>query len=135
MQYNMADNVFENNIVYAGAQCLMTANKSPIEAGVAPVRLDHNLYYCASGAKASAWGEISGPLKGFDSYVQSTKNDAHSQFLDPRFLKATESFHLLTGSPAIGAGVVGDLPVGDLDLAGAKRVKSGKIDLGCYQSK
>jgi Right handed beta helix region len=135
MQYNMADNVFENNIVYAGPRCLMTVNKSPIEAGVVPVRMDHNLYFCASGANASAWSETSGVLKGFDGYVQSTKNDGHSRFLDPRFVNATENFHLQGGSPAIGAGVVGDLPVGTLDLAGAPRVKSGKIDLGCYQSK
>jgi hypothetical protein len=135
MQYNMADNVFENNIVYAGPRCLMTVNKSPLEHGQVPVTIDHNLYYCASGATASAWGETSGPLKGFDSYVQSTKNDLHSRFLDPRFVKATENFHLQSGSPAIGAGVINDLPVGELDLAGAPRVKSGKIDLGCYQSK
>jgi hypothetical protein len=31
MQWNMADNIFENNIVYAGPRCLMTVNKSRVE--------------------------------------------------------------------------------------------------------
>jgi len=28
MQFNMSNNVFENNIVYAGSRCLMTSSKS-----------------------------------------------------------------------------------------------------------
>jgi hypothetical protein len=31
--------------------------------------------------------------------------------------------------------VINDLPVGALDLDGSPRVRAGKIDLGCYQSK
>jgi hypothetical protein len=135
MQYNMANNVFENNIVYAGSRCLMTVNKSALETGQPPVAIDHNLYYCASGAKESLWAETSGQLKGFDNYVQSTKNDPNSHFLDPRFVKAPDNFRLQSNSPAIAAGAINDLPVGELDLAGSPRVKAGKIDLGCYQSK
>src|ERR1700722_13165083 len=55
MQYNMADDVFKNNIVYAGARCLISVNKSPIPANTHPVDVDYNLYYCASGSKASEW--------------------------------------------------------------------------------
>jgi hypothetical protein len=61
MQWNMADNVFANNVVYAGADCLIAVNKSQVETQQPPVTIDHNLYYCASGSKASKWEQISCP--------------------------------------------------------------------------
>jgi hypothetical protein len=133
MQYNMANNTFENNIVDAGPRCLITVSKSRFENNQSPVTIDHNLYYCASGSKASAWGASSGRMTGFDNYVQSTGNDRHSRFLDPRFVDATKDFHLRSDSPAIAAGTTEGVPVGELDLEGSPRVKSGKIDIGCYQ--
>jgi uncharacterized protein DUF1565 len=83
MQWNMADNIFANNIVYAGARCLIAVNKSQVDRNQPPVAIDHNLYYCASGAKESTWGGVSATVAGFDKYVDSTGNDAHSRFLDP----------------------------------------------------
>jgi hypothetical protein len=134
MQWNMSDDVFENNIVYAGKRCLMTVNKSEVDRNHPPVVIDHNLYYCAAGSKGSTWKEVSETLTGFDKYVQSTRNDHHSQFLDPGFVNATDKdFHLRSDSPAVAAGVIDQLPVGDHDRDGSPRVKSGKIDLGCYQ--
>jgi hypothetical protein len=136
MQWNMADNIFENNIVYAGPHCLMTVNKSQVENDRPPVTIDHNLYYCASGANASTWAGASTTVTGFDKYVQSTGNDRHSRFLDPRFVdSAANDFHLHSDSPAIAAGTTDGVPVGELDVEGSPRVKSGKIDIGCYQKK
>jgi hypothetical protein len=136
MQWNMADNIFANNIVYAGSRCLIAVNKSQVDKNHPPVTIDHNLYYCASGSKASTWGEASGTLTGFDNYVQLTGNDRHSRFLDPDFVNTTaKDFHLRPDSPAIGAGTTDGVPVGELDLEGSPRLKSGKIDLGCYQTK
>ena len=135
MQYNMANNIFANNIVYAGSRCLMTVNKSKVEANQPPVTIDHNLYYCAAGSKASIWGTSSARVTGFDNYVQATGSDRHSRFLDPQFANPTADFHLRSDSPAIAAGTTDGVPVGRLDLDGAPRVKSGKIDLGCYQGK
>ncbi|HYM76156.1 MAG TPA: right-handed parallel beta-helix repeat-containing protein [Candidatus Dormibacteraeota bacterium] len=136
MQWNMADNVFANNIVDAGARCLMTLNKSQLKSDPPPVNIDHNLYYCASGAKASTWIESSATVTGFDKYVESTGNDRHSRFLDPHFVDvAAHDFHLQSDSPAIAAGTTGGVPVGELDLEGSPRVKSGNIDIGCYQRK
>ena len=129
MQWNMADNIFANNIVYAGPRCLITSNKSQVGKNQPPAAIDHNLYYCASGAKASTWKEL-----GFDKYVESTGNDRHSRFLDPHFADtATKDFHLRSDSPAIAAGTTDGVPVGELDLEGSPRVKSGNIDIGCYQ--
>jgi hypothetical protein len=38
-------------------------------------------------------------------------------------------------SPAIAASCNAGLPLEELDLDGSPRVKSGKIDIGCYQTK
>jgi Right handed beta helix region len=138
MQWNMADNIFANNIVYAGARCLITLNKSQVDKNHLPVAIDHNLYYCASGAKASTWAGASATVTGFDKYVEFTgnANDRHSRFLDPHFVDiAAKNFHLQSGSPAIAAGATDGVPVGELDLEGLPRVKSGNIDIGCYQRK
>jgi hypothetical protein len=136
MQWNMADNIFANNIVYAGPRCLITLNRSQVEKQKLPVAIDHNLYYCASGSKASTWEESSTHVTGFDKYVESTGNDRHSHFLDPHFVDAaTKDFHLRSDSPAIAAGTNDGVPVGELDLEGSPRVKSGNTDIGCYQRK
>ena len=134
MQWNMADNVFENNIVYAGPRCLVTLTRSQVDKNQPPAAIDHNLYYCASGAKASTWAGASATVTGFDKYVKSTGNDSHSRFLDPHFVDtAAKDFHLYSDSPAIAAGALDGLPVGGLDLDGSPRIKSGNIDIGCYQ--
>jgi hypothetical protein len=136
MQWNMADNIFANNIVYAGTRCLIAVNKSQVDKNQPPVAIDHNLYYCASGSKASTWGASSGIVTGFDNYVQSTGNDRHSRFIDPHFVDpSAKDFHLRSDSPAISAGTIEGVPVGELDLEGSPRVRSGNIDIGCYQRK
>src|SRR5215467_6312641 len=134
MQWNMAENVFANNIVYAGARCLVSLIKTRVNKTLPPAVIDRNLYYCAAGAKASVWAGASGTITGFTNYVKSTGNDQHSRFLDPRFVNAAgHNFHLQPSSPALAAGIIGGLPVGELELDGSPRVSSGKIDLGCYQ--
>jgi Right handed beta helix region len=136
MQWNMADNIFANNIVYAGARCLITLNRSQVDKSHPPAEIDHNLYYCASGAKASGWAGPSATVTGFDKYVEATGNDRHSRFLDPHFVDtAAQDFHLQSDSPAIAAGTLGGVPVGELDLEDSPRVKSGNIDIGCYQKR
>jgi hypothetical protein len=135
MQWNMADNIFANNVVYAGPRCLMAVNKSQVGGKKPPVAIDHNLYYCASESKASTWIESRETVRGLDQYVSSTGNDRHSRFLDPHFVDATKDFHLRSDSPAIAAGTTDGLPVGEVDLEGSPRVKSGNIDVGCYQRK
>jgi hypothetical protein len=134
IQWNMADNVFENNIVYAGPRCLMSLNKSQLDKNRPPATVDHNLYYCASGAQASKWAGASGTLAGFDKYVEATGNDRSSHFSDPQFVDPGKGdFDLQSDSPALRAGTTDDFPLGEFDLAGSPRVKSAKIDLGCYQ--
>lgn len=134
MQWNMSDNVFANNIVYAGPHCLISATKTEVNKSQPPALIDHNLYYCAGGTEASTWADVSGTITGFNDYVQSTGNDQHSRFLDPHFVDAAaHNFHLQSSSPALAAGTIVELPVGELDLDGSPRVSSGKTNLGCYQ--
>ncbi|MGB8989950.1 MAG: right-handed parallel beta-helix repeat-containing protein, partial [Candidatus Sulfotelmatobacter sp.] len=129
MQWNMADDIFANNIIYAGPRCLIAVNKSQVDKQHPAVTIDHNLYYCASGSKASTWKELAATLTGFEEYVQSTGNDHHSRFLDPHFVDAAaNNFHLRSGSPASAAGTTAGMPVGELDLDGSPRVRSGNID-------
>src|SRR5438876_2804094 len=59
MQWNMADNMFENNIVYAGPRCLLVLNKSQVDKSQPPATIDHNLYHCVSGPQASRWAGAS----------------------------------------------------------------------------
>jgi hypothetical protein len=135
MQWNMADNIFANNIVYAGPRCLISLIKSQVDKDHPPAVLDHNFYYCASGPQASTWiGASSVTVTGFDKYVESTGNDRHSRFLDPRFVDAAaNNFHLQSDSPALAAGTTDGVAVGERDLDNSTRVKSGKTDIGCYQ--
>ena len=136
MQWNMADNIFANNIVYAGPLCLMSLNRSQTDKTHPPVEIDHNLYYCDSGAASSRWAGASATVTGFDEYVEATGNDRLSHFLDPKFVNhEAHDFHLQPESPALAAGVTDGLSVGEHDLEGSPRTKSGKIDLGCYQTK
>jgi hypothetical protein len=136
MQWNMADNIFANNIVYAGSRCLVSITKAQVDKNHPPAVIDHNIYYCASGGKASTWGTSAATVTGFDTYVESTGNDRHSRFVDPHFTDATaKDFHLQSDSPAISAGTLEGVPVGETDLEGSPRSKSGKIDIGCYQKR
>src|ERR1700723_4395258 len=136
MQWNMADDIFENNIVYAGSRCLIAVNKSKVDKTQPPATIDHNLYYCDAGANASKWIEAGDNITGFDKYVQSTGTAAISTFSNPRFVDAaTKDVQLRSDSPAIGSGAIAKLPTGEFDLDGSPRIKNGKIDLGCYQTK
>jgi len=137
MQFNMTDNRFENNIVYAGAHCLITASKSgPAVAGTPTVTVDYNLYYCDSGATASTWGWYPSIHTGFEKYVTATGNDGHSHFSDPHFADLSKNdFHLRSDSPAVNGGVIAGLPLGEQDLEGSTRVKGGHVDIGCYEKR
>jgi hypothetical protein len=136
MQFNMTNNIFENNIVYAGSRCLVTSSKSGPAGGNTPtVSMDYNVYYCASGADASKWGWYPASYTGFADFVKTAGNDRHSRFADPRFADPSKNdFHLQSDSPAINAGTnAGPSVAGEQDLDGGARVNGANIDAGCYE--
>ncbi|MBZ5595883.1 MAG: right-handed parallel beta-helix repeat-containing protein [Acidobacteriia bacterium] len=136
MQFNMTNNVFENNIVYARSRCLMTSSKSgPADGATPTASIDYNLYYCVSGADTSKWAWYPASYTGFADYVRATGNDRHSRFANPLFVDPSKNnFHLQSASPAIRAGTNAGVPVvGEQDLDGGARTSGSNVDAGCYQ--
>jgi hypothetical protein len=133
-QWHLRGNSFENNIVYAGSACLVMLNKTNLTTQPSALKLDHNDYYCSSGAAASRWGTGPVQLTGFRAHVQASGSDRHSRFADPRFVDLEhEDFRLRSDSAAMAAGAVQGLPVGEQDLGGSARLRGGTIDDGAYQ--
>jgi hypothetical protein len=106
MQYHMQNNVFENNIVYAGsAGRMMKSRSGRMEPGIPTVEMDHNVYYYAGGPDAAKWSYDGKAYSSFEDYVKSTGNDRHSVFANPEFGDPeADDFQLRAGSPAIGHG-------------------------------
>jgi hypothetical protein len=136
MQYYLTNNIFQNNIVYAGKHGRLTSSRSGSVDGNTPtVTMDYNLYFLPAGPQASNWQWNRTNYTGLDNFVKATGNDQHSRFADPRFVNlAKNEFRLQTGSPAKDAGTnLGPSVVGARDLSGVPRVRNGKIDIGCYE--
>lgn len=131
IQYHSTNNVFMNNILYAGAQNLfINAYTTSSDANS-----DYNLYFSAGGALASMWTWKGVPVSGFSAYQSTSGNDGHSLFANPLYLSLSgPDFHLQAGSPAVNAGTnLGSSVVGSVDFAGNPRVQGTNIDIGAYE--
>jgi hypothetical protein len=132
IQFNATNNVFENNIAYAGAQDLLLNDFTTSEPD--PAMLDYNLYFSGDAANAIwRWQKVR--YKGYGNYRSGTGMDVDSPpFSDPRFLSPPTNFDIHASSPAKNAAIVlGAAVNGSYDFAGNKRVASGKINIGAYQ--
>lgn len=131
IQYYSTNNVFKNNIVYAGAQDLFI-NGYTSSSGI---NADYNLYFAADGASASTWTSKGQSITGFPAYVTTSTNDRHSKFANPLYASlTTPNFHVAANSPAVSAGInLGSAVVGTEDLAGNARVLGTNIDIGAYE--
>jgi cysteine-rich repeat protein/parallel beta-helix repeat protein len=129
LQYDVRNNVIENNIVYANSQNQFVANEFSLTSGNT---IDHNLYFSAGGAASSEWRWTTTPYTGFAAWKAGSGNDANSIFEDPVLVSpATGNLHLGAGSPAIGAAVALDPAVaGTTDIDGTPRVSGAAADLG-----
>jgi hypothetical protein len=134
MQFYLRNNFFENNIIYVGRHGrVMTSKSGRMSPDTPTVTMNHNLYYFQGGSKAARWRFDNQDYPTFEDYVGTTGNDRNSRFADPLFVNpAANDFRLRKDSPALGTGRVASL-TGTEDLAGAPRVKHGKVDVGCYQ--
>ncbi len=132
IQWYATNNIFENNIVYAGPQALLIHNFTKSEAN--PASADYNLYYAVSGVPTFQWNGVR--YTGFTKYQMGTSQDGHSAFADPLLVSLTiPDLDLQTGSPALLAGTnLGSAVVGTVDFAGNPRVSgAGAISIGAYQ--
>jgi parallel beta-helix repeat protein len=125
------NNVFKNNILYAGAQNQFitgTASSSDVDA-------DYNLYFSSGGASASTWIWKGNSITGFAAFRSTSGTDGHSSFADPRYVSlSTPDLHVQAGSPAVDAGInLGPSVVGTMDFAGNARVQGANIDVGAYE--
>ncbi|BDI28607.1 hypothetical protein CCAX7_006580 [Capsulimonas corticalis] len=133
IQYHATNNIFDNNIVSAGAQGLFV--NSFTRSAAAPATLANNLYYSAVGAASGEWLWNGVTWTGFSAFQIGTKNDSASKFASPQFVNAAAlDFRVAATSPAVGAGVnLGTTLEGLLDIAGAPRVRGANIDVGAYE--
>jgi hypothetical protein len=135
IQYYATNNIFENNILYAGAQNLFLNDFTKSKPD--PATIDYNLYYAAAGAATGIWVWQKKQYVGYAKYLSGTGLDSHSPaFSDPQFvsLGAPPDLDVQPSSPATGAGaLLGTAITGTVDFAGNPRVQNGMIDLGAYE--
>jgi fibronectin type 3 domain-containing protein len=149
------NNLYENNVTYAGPQGLFVNFQVPDTAHNGAV-CDYNLYYDATITDpGSFWAGVGGQAyQGFTNSWQAVGHyDPHSHWSDPLFVStSTPNFNLNSGSPALNTGTMSlgntqfdptwsttnTLPtgpvIGGLDYAGNARTKNGTIDLGAYEN-
>jgi len=133
IQYNATNNVFKNNIVYAGAQALAVHNFTTSVAN--PADVDYNLYFSPGGATGTTFVWNSKTYATFTAYQSGSGKDGNGKFSDPQFLNGTTpDLHVQSTSPAVNAGInLGSAVVGTLDFAGNARVQGSNIDIGGYE--
>jgi hypothetical protein len=133
IQYHAVQNVFKNNLVYAGSESLFVNSLAGSRAS--PATINHNLYYLSSGEAASRWVWRGSSLQSYQAYRHATHQDSHSMFTNPKIVSlAGYRFELQASSPGINSGEdLGASVVGAVDFAGHLRVLKGKIDIGAYE--
>jgi hypothetical protein len=133
IQYYATNNIFQNNIVYAGSQGLFVHSYTKSEAD--PAVLNNNIYFGAIGAVKAAFEWNKKNVAGFTAYRSYSGQDAQSQFIDPLFVDAAAlDLNIQATSPALDAGLdLGSTIVGTVDIGGNPRVVNGLISVGAYQ--
>lgn len=150
IQYRATGIVFENNIVYAGAQGLFIHG---FVSG-SGVTADYNDYYTISSTKTFELNDKT--YSSFAAYQSATGQDKHSVFANPDYLtlptctstvesgpptpitncSPTPNFDISTSSPAENTGneSLGSADYGTTDFNGNPRVNSnGEINMGAYE--
>jgi len=133
IQYHATNNVFKNNIVYAGAQALAIHNFTTSVAN--PADVDYNLYFSPGGATGTTFVWNNKTYGTFTAYQSGSGKDGNGGFSDPQFLNGTTpDLRVRSTSPAVNAGInLGSVVVGTLDFAGNARVQGSNIDIGGYE--
>jgi hypothetical protein len=133
IQYHATNNVFKNNVVYAGSQGLVINSYNNSVAN--PADVDYNLYYSTVAGSSTTWVWVGKTYNGFTAYQTGTGNDPHSNYADPLFVNnSTPDLHVQPASRAVNAGInLGSGVVGIVDYAGNPRVQGSNIDIAAYE--
>jgi len=133
IQYKATNNIFENNIVYGGAQGLLVNNYT--SAGTSPTVMNYNIYFSPLASTAAVFVWSGTTRTGFATYQSATGQDSHSQYVDPQYLSlSTPNLQVQPSSPAVNAGLnLGASIEGPYDLAGNPRVIGVGIDIGAFE--
>ena len=153
-------NIYENNIVYAGAYDTWIFSYAPFTKmyPAPPATLNWNLYNSAAGYMEGTsiwWGNVS-RFKSFSNWQIRSGEDANSVNTDPLFVNledAPPNFDTLPSSPAVGGGSTslscsvgwcdpdGSSPnsiYGSTDFLGNRRTHDSgidiDIDIGAYEN-
>jgi hypothetical protein len=127
IQFYVAQNTFDNNIVVANSQGIVLGQGA---SNANPLGMNGNLYFAGGTAPAWLWGGKT--YNSLAAFQQASGNDAASSVADPQWLDAASAdFRLGAGSPAIGRGLpLGEGVSGSLDLAGKARLRGAVVDVG-----
>jgi hypothetical protein len=134
IQFHATNNIFENNIEYANAQCLFDSMTPPSVQPV-PATLNNNIYYCGKGASAAQFVWQGKSITGYSSWPTKSGQDALSLFANPLFVSTTTpNFDVTATSPAIAAGADLGTVLGLVDFPGNARVGAqNQVTIGAYQ--
>lgn len=128
VQYDTRNNVIKNNIFVASSTDVLIYNGYTQNSGNV---VDYNLYFAPGGSSGANWTWKDKEYTGFATYKSGTGNDAHSLFVDPKFVNATNGdFHLQPSSPAIDSGSTDNTIIGTEDIDGEPRVKGKAVNIG-----
>ncbi|WP_025719549.1 right-handed parallel beta-helix repeat-containing protein [Paenibacillus sp. 1-18] len=131
VQYDTRNNVIKNNIFVASSTDVLISNEYTKNSGNV---VDYNLYFAPGGSSEANWKWKDKEYTGFSAYKKGTGNDAHSLFIDPKFVNATgDDFHLQSSSQAIDAGDTDRAIIGTLDIDGKPRVQGAAFNIGAYE--
>ncbi|KAF6580447.1 MULTISPECIES: right-handed parallel beta-helix repeat-containing protein [Paenibacillus] len=128
VQYDTRNNVIKNNIFVASSTDVLIYNGYTQNSGNV---VDYNLYFAPGGSSGANWTWKDKEYTGFATYKSGTGNDAHSLFVDPKFVNATNGdFHLQPSSPAIDSGSTDNTIIGTEDIDGEPRMKGKAVNIG-----
>src|SRR5690606_31180320 len=129
-QNAVKNNVFANNIFLSNDETPYFHDSKTTNMGNT---IDYNLYH-AVNTPHSTWRLGGVRYTSFKQYQKSTKHDQNSIIGDPGILeKSIYVFELSPTSQAINSGTLQYKQVGELDIAGARRVVGNSIDIGAIE--
>lgn len=133
IQYHATNNLFENNIVFAGSQGILV--NGVVDSTSAPVTADYNLYF--TNFSSPQWFYQGNQYNTFSAYQKAIGQESHSHFENPGLISTILPFNfdLTAMSPARNAGnfSLGAADYGTLDFPGNPRTTGTTISIGAYQ--